>query len=312
MKSLLRKIFIAVLFLGFAFNVKAVNDTTLTIGQVFGWKAGDTLVYDYYESVNFPYPPYGPGTFNQHNHYGFTIDTRNDFPDTIIFHIRWENGIGDSLMLTNLDTLVTKFGYSVLYPHLNLNSCSGLESMPTCDSSWSNYTFDYIDTPIDTFASLWISFPQFESHSSISFTERVGLRHADMSALEYWPNPAPTMGYSGGCGIKLIYYKSDSLTWADPEYYLSITETAANQNSLHLSPNPANETITLSAETETASSEPFNVLAYDITGACVRNIQTSSIRSLTIPVNDFSPGYYVIKVSNGNHHLAAKGFIIAR
>ena len=80
---------------------------------------------------------------------------------------------------------------------------------------------------------------------------------------------------------------------------------------IHLSPNPANQTITLIAE-ESASSDPFNVLVYDITGACVRNIQPNSIRSLTIPVNDLSPGYYVVKVSNGNHHLAAKGFIIAR
>ena len=80
---------------------------------------------------------------------------------------------------------------------------------------------------------------------------------------------------------------------------------------IQLSPNPANQTIRLTAE-KSASSEPFNVLVYDITGACVRNIQPNSIRSLTIPVNDLSPGYYVIKVSNSNHYLAAKGFIIAR
>ena len=91
---------------------------------------------------------------------------------------------------------------------------------------------------------------------------------------------------------------------------LSVSEQTSAPT-FQLSPNPANETITLSAETETAS-EPFNVLVYDITGACVRNIQPNSIRSLTIPVNDLSPGYYVIKVSNGNHYLPAKGFIIAR
>ena len=303
-----RKIFTAFLFLSFAFNARAVNDS-LTIGQAFNWKAGDTLVYDYFEVIYFPQPPQGSGTVYQHSKNGFAVEERADFQDTIVYHLRWKNGFADTLTLTNLDTPVTKIGYSVFYPVLG--GCEELPPMPTCDSSWSNCDLNTSPqpSPIDTFESLRIRYPRFESGWEMWFTEKVGLRYADFTAQAYWPGGS--MGYSGGCGIKLVYYKSDSLTWIDPDYYLGITETAVNQISFQLSPNPANETITLSAETETAS-EPFNVLVYDITGACVRNIQPNSIRSLTIPVNDLSPGYYVIKVSNGNHYLPAKGFIIAR
>ena len=246
---------------------------------------------------------------------GFTVISRQNSFDTITYTIlQLPSGLPDTLIVTHIDSTPAVNSNFVFFKHgftYTVPSCivypPGYYSYG-CDTSASSCNTSFYSKP-DFNNRLCSSHTNgfFESSYKVDLIEMGGILRLDFIVVEFYNTGCP-----GGCSLELAYYKSDSITWMDTALYLynNIPEQTPTPT-LHLSPTPANETITLSAETETAS-EPLNVLVYDITGACVRNIQTSSIRSLTIPVNDLSPGYYVIKVSNSNHYLAAKGFIIAR
>lgn len=293
-----RKTFTAFLFLSFAFNARAVNDT-LTIQQAFDWKVGDSLYYRPYEFFQcHPAPGVNSTCYQYYPLRGFTVSSRQTLGDTIQFVLQCtENPMADTVMVSHLDSGITAFpGMSVCYI---------IFETAVCDSGAISCSFNSLFW-LGALKGNTISIGYHETGVTSTYLEKIGVFTSQYSALEY------QMGVPGGNGVSLAYYKSDSITWIDSTlfYYNNISEQTTTPT-FQLSPNPANETITLNAE-KSASSEPFNVLVYDITGACVRNIQPNSIRSLTIPVNDLSPGYYVIKVSNGNHYLAAKGFIIAR
>jgi hypothetical protein len=286
------------LFLFFAFNAKAVNDT-LTIGQAFDWKVGDTLVYRTFTWMDAG-PPYGT-VYSYSGNHGFAVNNRNNLSDTIVYHITWSSGNTDTLILSQLDSLITKFSYSILYPYFG--GCQDLQGMPSSDSSWAHGSFNsFQPAPIDSLASNNILYPCCHGGWNILFTEKIGVRYADFGSLDFWPS-----GQEGGCGIKLVYYKSDSVRWIDPDFYTSIPEPSPAL-SFHLFPNPATDGIIVSAQNQ----YPINISIYDIAGKCLRTVQTTSDGSLSIHIGDFPSGYYLLKVTDQNLLSASKGFVIAR
>ncbi|HLP50803.1 MAG TPA: T9SS type A sorting domain-containing protein [Chitinophagales bacterium] len=300
------KIVFCLVFIWLGYISKASNDT-LTIGRVFDWKAGDSLVYDFYEHISYPTPPNGPGVINQHSKRLLYVESRTQLNDTLIYKIRWQYGMLDSLLLSNSDTSVTKLSYSVLYSFMQ-NWCRPLETMPTVDSSWANAQFNGQPvSPIDTLSSIWISYPQFETFYSISFTERVGLRHAYFNALEYIPGISSFQGYYGGCGVKLVRYKSDSLTWTDPDFYLSIAPIYTEPN-FGVYPNPATNSVSISWSGVGA----LDVFIYDLAGSSVLNNAGVLNSPVQIKLDNIPNGYYLVKVSDRHGFTRAKSLVVAK
>ncbi len=294
MKFFYRKFLAAFVFLVFAFNAKAVNDT-LTIGQAFNWKVGDTLVYRPFRWCD---------SFTGYNAYqiGFEVMARTSFPDSILYSIQYfGNSNLDTMLFINLDSTVTgNFKYDEGW-HINCFDLLHLCPMPYCPGQI------YFDSNFYNYLTISRYFDFGEVNYSYTASERVGLRHIEMSASEYcygFPYGRP-----GGCGSTLIYYHSDTITWMDSTlyFYNSITEPKTSP-SFHLFPNPATDELTVTTETEGT----YSVSVYDVMGNCVSAPKNFSDNLFHIKVNHLSQGYYYLKLTDGHSNATTKSFIVAR
>lgn len=297
------------MLLQFTNKANAIPDT-LTIQQAFDWHLGDTLQYQKFESINFPSPPYGSGNVYQTYLIPKLIVTgRNDLPDTILYDIQLNNGSIQTIAISQLDSPVTKFGYSLLAPLMGNNSWMGgcgLDYMPTYDSAWSNGQITTYWENLAPLITTYVIYPQFETNWSVLFAKRLGVLQASFGALEYYYNGG-SMGLSGSCGLRLVYYKSDSVTWIDSARYFTTVplETGYNAPKTIVFPNPATTEIIVEVE----STPPGAICEiFDFVGRSLRTVKLTNSK-INIPTSDFAPGLYWIRIC-GNQWETVKCFSV--
>lgn len=305
MKFLLRKFLAITVTLFVAFSAKATNDT-LTIGQAFDWSVGDTLSY-----VEFTYVDYGAPQYNRQYFYGpvhsIVVISRSDFIDSTIYITKNENDSIFTTTITHIDSFPISFDYKSIYP-ITLG-CGSLQVVPNCDSPLvvycNTYVHNYNGHFFDSLLPTIVSFGGNEWGWFITYIKGIGIEESVYTSKE-----------SGNCGIKLVYYKSDSIAWIDSAFYFptNISETT-KPTSFHILPNPATDEITLTTETDA----PADIFIYDITGNCLRTITKQSAFPVTINTTDLPAGYYLLKLKHNTSSSAtdngvaySKGFIIAR
>lgn len=91
-----------------------------------------------------------------------------------------------------------------------------------------------------------------------------------------------------------------------------ISKQAGSNLTMHVSPNPANESITISFEQKETNLTTIEIM--DVTGKIIKTEKTlTSFGQNTLPVNvsDIRNGVYFVRISNGNG-LATSRFIINR
>ena len=305
MKFLYRKFLTALVFLFFAFNVKAVNDT-LTIGQVFDLKVGDSLYYRPYEF--FECHPASGATSTCYNYLplkGFTVLSKQISSDTVNYVLQClPSGSQDTVAINNLNSYITTY-QGVL--NNSTQHCSFL-NIHGIDSFAINHSFNS-GTELVGMKSNTLRIGYFESGIVITYLERVGIFSSVFSALEYIPGFP--MGIPGGNGINLVYYKSDSTLWIDSSsfgyFYNSISEQKPSPT-FHLFPNPATDELTITNENDA----PVDVYIYDMLGNCVLTHKNFSVNMGSINVFFLPPGYYLLNLTERHGFSSAKGFIIAR
>jgi hypothetical protein len=91
---------------------------------------------------------------------------------------------------------------------------------------------------------------------------------------------------------------------------LALEDELTSKISFHLFPNPANDEITITTETE--NEAPFDAYVYDIAGNCVLAHKGITQSRVQLKVNSLPLGYYFLKLTDSNSLLATKGFVIAR
>lgn len=302
MKFFHRKFLVAFLFLGLAFNAKAVNDT-LTTAQAFNWKAGDTLIFSGLQYEGKMIPPAGQTVIIPMASWQniFVVNYRADDTTAITFELR-NLSLNDtvSLRLADKDSLVKNFKGFNGTGIAELGGCDGDDHFSGCDTMGFNCDVSYgIDTSLNDAAQVSLRNMFFESGNEIVYEAGLGIVYFGFSWLQ-------VEGDWFGCDYKLIHYSSDSIQW---NLYNSISEPTTSP-SFHLSPNPANDEITITTETENGT--PFEAYINDITGNCVLAHKNIFQNKTDINVGSLLPGYYFLKLTYGHSLSAMKGFVIAR
>jgi len=305
-------VFIIVFHLCFVLGLKAQNDS-LTIREAFNWKVGDTLVYKQSQCLTLPGNGQGaPPTYNcrHFGHFGFNVISRTDLNDTIIYIVNWFTNELDTLMLTSTNNNVKKIAFSTLFDMMyyrvgdtNYSSyCSQLEFAVSCDSV--NVIDDcimsyYTDSIINSLKVVKIELPIFEMKYNINYVEKIGLKDIEFTALEY-------LGSYGGCGMSLVYYKSDSLMWVDSSLlYTDVNDVKTKEIDFTIYPNPTttNFIVTLPSATKqiTITNTLGQVLQTHETGKEGNQLQISLPES----------GTYFVHVTTTNATVTKKVICMA-
>jgi hypothetical protein len=110
---------------------------------------------------------------------------------------------------------------------------------------------------------------------------------------------------SGGPGAEITFdltsAKKQGIACDNDNTVLGLRKVLAENNELQVYPNPANNTVTVSAE----SDKNFSVQVFDLTGRLLIQ-QSSRKEQLTIPVENLPNGLYLLKISSGNEMLTKK------
>jgi hypothetical protein len=75
-------------------------------------------------------------------------------------------------------------------------------------------------------------------------------------------------------------------------------------------PNPASTAIFISNKKPLAA--PITIVIYDISGRCLQTISQTITGTLAIPVQEFLPGYYLVKITDENLNTTTGKFSIVR
>lgn len=303
MKFFRPKFLTALLFLFFAFNAKAVNDT-LTIGQVFDLKVGDSLYYRSYEFFEcHPFPGATSTCYQYQPIGGFTVISKQITGDTLTYILQCLTSLAqDTVRLNNLNSSITTYKGPLDQPFI----CAPFNVYALCDSNAISCSFN--SGSIISRMSNAINVGYFESGQTVEFLEKVGLFSSRYSALEYiWMGGS--MGIPGGNGIDLVYYKSDSSLWIDSAvYFYNSISSPTPAPTFRLYPNPATDELTITTENQT----PADIYIYDMLGNCVLTHKNFSGNMISLKVNHLPPGYYLLKLTDQHGLSSSKGFIIAR
>ncbi len=302
MKFFYRKFLAAFVFLFFAFNAKAVNDT-LTIRQTFDLKVGDTLVYRVYEFVDFYSSGFGVVRIYTESRVGFTIISKVISGDTMNLNFRCLslNVVHeDSSSIENIDSSITLYQGPIknVYESCSFFGIYGLDSFAVYPVEFSS------GFKMDSLKSNTRHFAYFEADETITYIEKIGLFSYEIIG---WADGFP--GTPGGHGAQLIFYKSDSTTWIDSAryFYTGISEPTTSL-SFHLFPNPTNDELTVTTDAEGV----YSVSIYDVTGNCVAAPKNFSTNLVHIKVNHLPQGYYYLKLTDEHNNNTTKGFVISR
>lgn len=286
MKFFCRKFLTAFMFLFFAFNAKAVNDT-LTIGQAFDWSVGDTLIYRQYFETVFAQP-----IITYQGLKGFTVTARTDYTDSIVYQVKYIDNTPDSIVINMIDSPVTAF---------KLNN-SLVASTLQCDTYALDCQLDSHIDSINSFLTTYFYVYTQDVGSCATFKEKVGLWNRGFLGNGFQVPPV-------GNGIFLVYYSSGSFSWMDTALYNGISEQIQQgTTSFHLFPNPASDELTITTEAE----DVYSVLVYDIMGNCVAAPKNFFDNLFHIKVNHLAAGYYYLKLTGVHSYSTTKGFIVAR
>lgn len=285
----------------FVFQLKATNDT-LTIARAFNWQAGDSFVFRTFYSVTIPN---GPNTTTYHTQYSgfisFSVLARQDFQDSIIYQVHFPSmgSAINEIIIRSPDSLVTAF---TGFGNTPLNyGCDYIQNIPACDSPLVNWcTLDiYYDPLVGGRLTLKNNISLFETGHVASYTENMGLRHLSYSALEY---TSYVPGLPGGCGIDLVYYRSDSAEWIDSAVYFgtNIVSKVSDLNRTKLYPNPCSTNMYLEL-----SSLPPNKSYIQFYDALGREVQRAEIYSKITEItrNNLPTGIYFWQLQSENQIL---------
>ena len=300
MKFFYRQLFVAFLLCGCAINAKAVNDT-LTVGEVFNWQVGDSFIYRAHR-VFIPPPQlvYAPLT-------GFSVVSRADYNDTIDYEVNYINpNQTKHFIFSKRDTLMYRYGKPIFTNTTVLGA-----SVTTCDTQANCILSFYTDSVINGASSIY---HQTAYHDSIGnnsvwywthYSERIGITHYEYYSM----NQTPNVDFVDSHGFDLVYYKSGNTTWMDSAlYYVIGISEQTPAPTFHLSPNPATDALTITADNQA----PVMVSIYSATGVLMGNYQKPAAGALSIPVNNLPPAYYMLKLSDSDGLSATKGFIVTR
>jgi len=301
MKFFYPKFLPAILFLFFAFNAKAVNDSTLTIRQVFDWKVGDSLIYNTTEGCAYfvgGHTEYISTTYLTHF---VSILSRQDYSDSLVYGIN-VNGVIHSIVIRDIDSSAEKFDGEVLFGILGCHSSPWNCSNSNCD------TTNFVSSVFGNRFGVEVNSLLVDNYLRFSVIKDLGLLSRGEGGQSYCGL------YPGGRDVSLVYYKSDSTTWIDSVlyFYTNISEQTPAPT-FHLYPNPATDELTITTESKAPVDVYIvDVYIYDMLGNCVLSHKNFSHNLVDIDVSLIPPGYYLLKLTDQHGLSSSKGFIIAR
>jgi len=299
MNHLYRKVLPVFLFLFFAFNAKAVNDT-LTIGQVFNWQVGDSFTYRYHQVILGQGLVYAPLV-------GFTVVSRTDYPDSIDYLVAYFNNYQPNqtkhFTFPKMDTVVNRYNKQFF-------ASTPLSAPPTiCTGQLNSVLSTYTDSIINSLPAMYceISYPDTQGNVPLwwhtHYAEGIGITHHEYGDV----GPVEVADFPDYHGYDLAYYRKGNTTWMDSTLYIYLGTNNAAPSAFRLTPNPANSQLTITTET----NEPVDVFVYDMLGDCVLTVKNCTVGSNYVKTEAFPQGYYVLKLTDRHGLSSSKGFIIA-
>jgi len=99
----------------------------------------------------------------------------------------------------------------------------------------------------------------------------------------------------------IVSVKRNGIACSDGNWILGLAKSSSGNKGILIYPNPANNSVTVSAE----SAKIFSVQILDLTGRLLIR-QSSQQGQLTIPVENLPNGLYLLKISSGNEILTKK------
>lgn len=216
---------------------KASNDT-LTVGEVYNWKIGDSIVYNMgwsrdYETMNPSCQDAGGGGL-----IWYVVLDRQETVDSILYTLRTVQNSVVSLDLPYKDSSITHLKFIPLsctddgkwIPWLNLFTYPEADSLSILHSSWSSVAEDY---------------------GEVKFKKQLGLLYLQSAGISNSYNSGSCdfyYLYDYACSINLVYFESDSLEWIDSAFYFhtNIAE-AITEPVFDVYPNPGGDLVIIKA-----------------------------------------------------------------
>lgn len=214
---------------------KANNDT-LTVGEVYNWKIGDSIVYDMawsreYETMHPScQDAYGGGLI------WYVVLDRQETADSVLYTLRTVQNSLVSLGLPYKDSSITHLKFTPLsctedgkwIPWLNLFTYPEADSLSILHSSWSSVAEDY---------------------GEVKFKKRLGLLYLQSTGISNSYNGGGChfyFLYDFACRINLVYFKSDSLEWTDSVFYFHTkVKEAIEEDVFDVYPNPGGDIVVI-------------------------------------------------------------------
>lgn len=286
----------------FASYTASAQVDTLTIGDYFNLKVGDTLAY----RINFDDPQNFPAQFYMAGKVEYTILSRTDSGDSILYNIKFlPAGDTSAFVVNNVDSPFCVFrgvknpklygGSSIYNGGCDVSTFSDGLGEPDCHLN-SSGTW-YYNRQLCLY-----SFGFFESGYYAEVVEGVGYKKTGMSAVEFWPGPG-SFGHGGGCWVELVKYSSDTIHWLDSAgyyYVISGIESPLAEPQFSVYPQPASQYINVNLN-DYASPGTMHVWVYDMVGRLIKEQTESGSKStITVDLSFLTNGSYLLNLTESD------------
>jgi hypothetical protein len=270
------------IFLSILFSLNLQAQSPFTNGQAYNWHVGDTLVYQLtaYNSDGYAASNY---TVTQ----GFSVLSRQNFPDSIVYQIQYF----DSMTPVNgiiyfADSLVGG-AYSFIFP-------SNMGNYPYCADYLNSVDTLYYDPAFNYYARRdfgCLDITPF-SFQSANYSVICGVGLFDM-VYSYASTALGGRVSSIASGSKLLYYHSDSIIWTgigSNSYY--------EKEQIGVYPNPVHNLLEIKNQSRPfQAGDKLNI--FDMQERLVYSSEISPASSIAkVDFTRFESGMYLLEVKN--------------
>jgi hypothetical protein len=286
---------------------RAANDT-LTIGQAFDFKIGDTLIYAGQETSSFFW---SQGTIYSPP-WGFTILNRQNGFDTIDYTYKslsiLDSGI-HHLIVTHLDSatdfagIFASFQQYVFFGFHGGFSYDGmLHHIHSCDSdAMSCGGYSYMDTSIFNRLAARNGIHYFEAGYESTFMEHIGVLKGYFWSAGYI---ITSNYYDGSCSMELAYYKSDTVGWG--MIPTGLQESFGSRPLFNLFPNPSQGRVFIKLLPEEYSKN-LSIEIYDSKYRLILSKNSfGSAEKIEMDLSSLSSGLYMVTIIDEKSNIIAR------